>query len=114
MSEQKQLTIGGQAVLEGVMMRGPEGYAIAVRRADGSINKAVHPHVPLGRRIPFFKLPILRGAAGLFEMMAIGMRSLEYSAQQASLDDPSVAKKVAKAEAASIHTGVGPEILPTG
>ena len=114
MSDKKNLTVGGQAVIEGVMMRGPEGYAIAVRRADGNINKAVHPHTPLGRRYPFFKLPIVRGAAGLFEMMAIGMRSLEFSAQQASLDDPEVGKKIAEAEAASIITGVGPEILPAG
>ncbi|MGI8907230.1 MAG: DUF1385 domain-containing protein [Candidatus Sumerlaeaceae bacterium] len=113
MSEKKPVTVGGQAVIEGVMMRGPEGYAIAVRRADGTIQKAVHPHVPLGRRVPLFKLPILRGAGGLFEMMAIGMRSLEYSAQQASLDDPHIEKKKLEAEAASIHSGVGPEIVPT-
>jgi uncharacterized protein YqhQ len=114
MADRKSLTVGGQAVIEGVMMRGPDGYAVAVRRADGTIKKQVQPHVPLGRRYPLFKMPILRGAAGLFEMMAIGMRSLQFSADQAAMDDPNVAKKLAEAEAASIHTGVGPEIVPGG
>lgn len=89
----QQITVGGQAVIEGVMMRGAGGYAVAVRRADNSIDIDVNPHVPLGRRYPIFKLPVLRGAAGLFEMMAIGMKSLEYSAQQAALDDPAEQEK---------------------
>lgn len=88
MASARQITVGGQAVIEGVMMRGANGYAVAVRRADNSIDTDVTPHVPLGRRYPIFKLPIVRGAAGLFEMMAIGMKTLEYSAQQAALDDP--------------------------
>lgn len=90
----RQLTVGGQAVIEGVMMRGANGWAVAVRRADQSIDVDVNPHVPLARKYPFLKLPILRGAIGLFEMMAIGMKSLEYSAQQAALDDPAeIAKR---------------------
>jgi len=89
----RQLTVGGQAVIEGVMMRGANGYAVAVRRADQSIDTDVNPHVPLGQRYPFFKLPIIRGAGGLFEMMGIGMKSLEYSAQQAALDDPAEQEK---------------------
>jgi len=98
----RQVTVGGQAVIEGVMMRGANGWAVAVRRADQSIDTTVNPHVPLARRYPVFKLPILRGAAGLFEMMAIGMKSLEYSAQQAALDDPAeVAKREKAAEAAA-------------
>ena len=89
----QKLTVGGQAVIEGVMMRGANGYAVAVRRADQSIDVDVNPHVALGKRYPIFKLPILRGAAGLFEMMGIGMKSLEYSAQQAALDDPAEQEK---------------------
>ncbi len=89
----QQVTVGGQAVIEGVMMRGANGYAVAVRRADNTIDTDVHPHIPLGRRYPIFKTPVLRGAAGLFEMMAIGMKSLEYSAQQAALDDPAEQEK---------------------
>ncbi len=86
------VTVGGQAVIEGVMMRGPHGYAISVRRADGTIETESVPHLPLSKRKPFFRFPILRGAAGLFEMMAIGMKSLEWSANRAALDDPSIKK----------------------
>lgn len=111
----RQITVGGQAVIEGVMMRSTNGYAVAVRRADASIDVDVNPHVPLGRRYPIFKLPVLRGAAGLFEMMAIGMKSLEYSAQQAALDDPAEQAKKEKrlkdsaagAAAATTAGGVG-------
>jgi uncharacterized protein YqhQ len=114
MSDSKQpVMVGGQAVIEGVMMRGPDGYAVSVRRADGSIQGISQPHVPLGRRVPFFKLPIFRGAGGLFEMMAIGMKSLEYSAQQAALDDPSLKKKDEEGkEAAAEEVAAAPEEKP--
>lgn len=94
MSQQPQ-TVGGQAVIEGVMMRGPNGYAISVRRADGSINTSASAHSPLSRRYPILRLPILRGAVSLIEMMVIGMKSLEFSANQAALDDPAEQKKAA-------------------
>ncbi len=89
---QKPVTVGGQAVIEGVMMRGPHGYAISVRRADGRIETESVPHIPLTRRRPLLRFPVLRGAAGLFEMMAIGMKSLEWSANRAALDEPSAKK----------------------
>lgn len=109
----QQVTVGGQAVIEGVMMRGAHGYAVAVRRADGRIEREVTPHVPLGRRYPIFKTPVLRGAAGLFEMMAIGMKSLEYSTQQAVLDDPAEQKKrAAKLEKAGLPADTSVEEEP--
>lgn len=88
----KPVTVGGQAVIEGVMMRGANGYAVAVRRANGEIEHEATPHVPLARRYPLLRLPIVRGAVGLIEMMSIGMKTLEYSAQKAALDDPTTAK----------------------
>lgn len=97
---QTPLTIGGQAVIEGVMMRGPDGYAISVRRADGTIEREVTPYIPWSKKWPVLKLPILRGAVSLIEMMIIGMKSLEFSANKAALDDPEEAKK--KLEAASL------------
>lgn len=103
----QKITVGGQAVIEGVMMRSANGYAVAVRRADNSIDIDVNPHVPLARRRPVFKLPVLRGAAGLFEMMAIGMKSLEYSAQQAALDDPAEQEKRAKKKKAAEAAAAG-------
>lgn len=108
----RQITVGGQAVIEGVMMRSPNGYAVAVRRADKSIDIDVTPHIPLARRRPIFKLPILRGAAGLFEMMAIGMKSLEYSAQQAALDDPAEQAKRQKKLKAAEEAGTTSDISP--
>ena len=98
MSQQPQ-TVGGQAVIEGVMMRGPNGYAISVRRADGSINTSASAHSPLSRRYPVLRLPILRGAVSLIEMMVIGMKSLEFSANQAALDDPAEKKPSDKSKA---------------
>lgn len=107
------VTVGGQAVIEGVMMRGPNGYAVSVRRADGTINTIAEAHTPLSRRYPVLKLPIIRGAVGLFEMMAIGMRSLEYSAQQATLDEEDKArKKTVEADVAAVHAGVPPAVIP--
>jgi uncharacterized protein YqhQ len=77
---QDKFFYGGQAVLEGVLMRGRTTYAVAVRRPDGEIqilrerlNSVVYTH-------PFWKLPLLRGLAGLWEMLHLGMKALMYSA----------------------------------
>lgn len=87
------LTVGGQAVIEGVMMRGPQGYAVSVRRANGMIQTLATPHIPLSKRYPILNLPVVRGAVGLLEMMSIGLRCLEYSANEASKDIPPDPKK---------------------
>ena len=80
------MQVGGQAVLEGVMMRAPGMVATAVRKANGEIVVKKEPHVSLGERYPFLKLPILRGAVGLIEMLVIGMRTLNFSAEVAMTD----------------------------
>jgi uncharacterized protein YqhQ len=96
---QTPLTIGGQAVIEGVMMRGPNGYAISVRRHDGSIRTEVSPGIPLARRVKWLNLPVLRGAVGLIEMMGIGLKSLEFSANEAEKGDrEKAALEAARAE----------------
>lgn len=82
----KPMQVGGQAVLEGVMMRAPGMVATAVRRANGEIVVRQHPHKSLGERFAAFRLPILRGALGLIEMMVIGMRTLNFSAEVAMQD----------------------------
>jgi len=73
---------GGQAVIEGVMMRGRHGLGIAVRRPDGTV--AVHEEglQPWSARFPFLKWPVVRGAAALAEAMVLGVRSLNFSANQ--------------------------------
>lgn len=80
------MAVGGQAVLEGVMMRTPGMVATAVRKASGEIVVKKEPQTSLGERYPVFKLPILRGAVGLIEMMVIGIRTLNFSADVAMED----------------------------
>jgi uncharacterized protein YqhQ len=83
----KKTSIGGEALIEGVMMRGPDNIAIAIRKSDGEIIVEKKPIKPLARRHKFFKLPIVRGAVGIFESMIIGMRSLMYSAEFVDLEE---------------------------
>jgi uncharacterized protein YqhQ len=79
----KPLQVGGQAVLEGVMMRAPGMVATAVRKPDGSIVIQREAHVSLTERVRLLKLPILRGAVGLVEMLIIGVQTLNFSADVA-------------------------------
>lgn len=77
----KPMQVGGQAVLEGVMMRAPGMVATAVRRSDGEITVKKDPYVSLAERHRIFRLPFLRGTAGLVEMLVIGIKTLNYSAE---------------------------------
>ncbi len=92
--------IGGQAILEGVMMRGPEMMAIAVRRADGSILVKDGTWVPLVKRIPVLRWPFLRGAVVMVEAMINGMQALSFSADVAAADQER-ADEAARGEPAS-------------
>jgi uncharacterized protein YqhQ len=83
----RPMQVGGQAVIEGVMMRGPGRVATAVRQPDGAITVKTERFVSVMERFPLLKLPILRGAVGLMEMMVIGIRTLNFSAEMA-LEDP--------------------------
>jgi len=83
-----KIHIGGQAVLEGVMMRAPRSVAIAVRRASGEIVVKGEEMAPLSERYPIVKLPVIRGAVALFQSLVIGLKALNFSAGQAALDDP--------------------------
>ena len=78
--------IGGQAVIEGVMMRAPKRVATAVRKINGEIVIKTEEYSTLSERNNNFKLPILRGAVGLIEMMILGVRTLNYSAEIALQD----------------------------
>ena len=86
MSE-KPISVGGQAVIEGVMMRSPTYYATAVRTPQGTIVIQKNRFEALTHRYKFLNIPILRGAIGLVEMMWIGISSLSYSASQAADED---------------------------
>ncbi len=78
-----KINIGGQAVIEGVMMRAPRSLAIAVRRPSGEISVKREEVIPLSERYPIVKLPILRGAVALFSSLIIGIKALNYSANEA-------------------------------
>jgi uncharacterized protein YqhQ len=72
--------VGGQAVLEGVMMRGPSNWAVAVRKPDGEIAEVHQPiSSPMARHL-VFRLPVIRGVIALGESLAIGFRALAISA----------------------------------
>jgi uncharacterized protein YqhQ len=72
--------IGGQAVVEGVLMRAPGRIAIAARAPDGTIALQSYDFVPFSKRHPILALPILRGAASLIEALYIGTKALNWSA----------------------------------
>ena len=81
---EEHFSYGGQAVIEGVMIRGRKGYATAFRLADGSIEVGKHPWEPLTRRHRLLSLPIIRGTPALIDAMMIGYRSLMASADVAA------------------------------
>lgn len=74
---------GGQAVIEGVMMRGPHHIAIAVRKPDNEIALHDEPVGSYTQRYSFLKLPFIRGVVSLCESFTLGLRSLQFSANQA-------------------------------
>lgn len=85
-------SIGGQAVIEGVMMRGPREMAIAVRKPDGEIEVDKKPVNVLAMRYKIFKLPIIRGVISFFESMVTGVRSLMYSAEFFDIEEEQPSK----------------------
>lgn len=85
MSSQKQYTsIGGQAVIEGVMMRSPHFITVAVRKPNRQILLRSIPYTSITQRFPWLKKPVFRGVVILFESMIQGVRALSYSAEVAS------------------------------
>jgi uncharacterized protein YqhQ len=80
-------TIGGQAVLEGVMMRGPRNWAVAVRKPDGQIANVGCPIDSAMARHWILRLPLLRGVVALGESLSIGFRALSISASYAAAEE---------------------------
>lgn len=72
--------IGGQAVIEGIMMKNQDNYATAVRRPDGSIEVKKDTYVSMTEKVKFFALPFVRGVFSFADSMILGMRSLTWSA----------------------------------
>ena len=84
--ETKELVLGGQAVIEGVMMKGPLRYSVAVRKANGEIRVRDFPLAESPARKRIAKIPLVRGVVTMAVMLAIGYRALQYSADEAMED----------------------------
>lgn len=80
-------SVGGQALIEGVMMQGPRGMATAVRKPDGEILTEYHTIKLLRNKNKFFNIPIIRGVFGFVESMIMGYKTLMYSAEVSGMED---------------------------
>jgi uncharacterized protein YqhQ len=78
------MLIGGQAVIEGVMMRSLSGYTVAVRQPDGGVALKKDKLVSVTTKYPFLKIPVLRGSVVLIQSLILGIRALNYSASVSS------------------------------
>ena len=92
-TNERDLIVGGQAVIEGVMMRTPNAYAIAVRKADGTIVNIAARMPKWSDKYPILKLPVLRGSAVLVQSMGLGIKALNYSANEAFGDAEAEARE---------------------
>lgn len=107
-TNERDLIVGGQAVIEGVMMRTPNAYAIAVRKADGTIVNTAAVLPKWSDKYPLLKLPILRGGAVLVQSMGLGIKALNYSANEAFADaEADEAKEVKLALTPAVIEGEG-------
>src|SRR5882672_7601013 len=103
-TNERDLIVGGQAVIEGVMMRTPNAYAIAVRKADGTIVNTAAVLPKWSDKLPILKLPVLRGGAVLLQSMGLGIKALNYSASEAFAE-------VEAANAAEVKIALTPAVI---
>jgi len=82
MEKRKKILVGGQAVIEGVMMRAPGAYSTAVRRENGKIELDRHEFISILEKRKYLNIPVLRGMIALFETIKIGFASLQWSADK--------------------------------
>src|SRR5580698_7311678 len=82
----EETLVGGQAVIEGVMMRAPHSYCVAVRKPNGEIVTEEQPLARMSEQHPIFKYPVIRGVGTLYQAMALGFKALKFSSN-AALDD---------------------------
>ena len=85
--KKKKTYVGGQAVIEGVLMRSKQDIAIAVRKPDRSISVKTEKFVSLSEKFKPFGLPFVRGVFNLFEMMVFGTKALTYSTNESLGED---------------------------
>jgi len=92
----EEFEVGGQAVIEGVMMRSPKFISIAIRKSSGEIIVKKEPYISLVKRVKFLNIPIIRGVVVLFETLYIGIKALSFSANEAIEEEQ--AKEIQKAQ----------------
>jgi len=107
-SSKHKTSIGGQALIEGVMMRGPKKIAIAVRKPNKEIELDVKDIDNFSSRHKFFKLPLIRGVVGLIDSLKVGISALMYSAEffeeeETTTDKETLLKKVFKDKAEDVE-----------
>jgi uncharacterized protein YqhQ len=85
----EETLVGGQAVMEGVMMRAPHSYCVAVRKPSGEIVTEEMPLPRISEQYRIFKLPIFRGMGTLYQAMKLGLKALNFSAA-AAMDNPAI------------------------
>jgi uncharacterized protein YqhQ len=87
MENGEEILVGGQAVMEGVMMRAPHSYCVAVRKPDGEIVTEEAPLARMSEKHKIFKYPVFRGVGTLWQAMTLGLKALRFSSNMA-LQDP--------------------------
>jgi len=87
MENGEEILVGGQAVMEGVMMRAPHSYCVAVRKPDGEIVTEEAPLARMSEKHKIFKYPVIRGVGTLWQAMTLGLRALRFSTN-VLLQDP--------------------------
>lgn len=104
-------TLGGQAVIEGVMMKGPESYSVAIRKPDQKIEVKLNKFQSYGDKHKFCKVPFIRGIVNFVESMVVGMQTLTYSSsfyeeEEEETKADKVFKEVFKEKAESVTIGL--------
>ena len=110
--KEDQIIVGGQAVSEGVMMRAPHSYAVAVRLPSGEIISKSERLPVLSQQYPMLKLPVLRGAGVLIHSMILGIKALNFSAnaifhetaKEAAVGEPAVELQAALTPTVAVST----------
>ena len=101
----KKTSIGGQALIEGIMMRGPKRSVMAVRKKDGTIDISEREVKSLKEKYPVLKLPIIRGVAGFIESMTVGYKAMMDSAEISGyLDEEEIASENEKKDNGKLMT----------
>lgn len=81
----KNIPVGGQAVIDGVMMRSPNWYSVAIRKQSGEVDVKLFPIISIVKKYPIAKAPLIRGIVAFIENLILGFKSLVYSAEKISI-----------------------------